>query len=90
VVQRVRTWDEALDRLNGVRQGLVAALFTRSPEREAGFLAAAQAGILKIGAGTAGVSPDAPFSGWKASGVGSPEHGLCDRDFYTRVQTVSR
>jgi acyl-CoA reductase-like NAD-dependent aldehyde dehydrogenase len=90
VVQRVTSWDEAMVRLNGVRQGLVAALFTASAERETDFLERAEAGILKIGTGTAGVSPDLPFPGWKASGVGPPEHGPCDRDFYTRVQTVSR
>jgi acyl-CoA reductase-like NAD-dependent aldehyde dehydrogenase len=29
-----------------------------------------------------------PFGGWKASGIGPPEHGSFDRDFYTRVQAV--
>ena len=29
-----------------------------------------------------------PFTGWKASGYGAPEHGRWNRDFYTRVQAV--
>jgi acyl-CoA reductase-like NAD-dependent aldehyde dehydrogenase len=29
-----------------------------------------------------------PFGGWKASGIGPPEHGEGDRLFYTRMQAV--
>jgi alpha-ketoglutaric semialdehyde dehydrogenase len=88
VVQVVRTWEEALERLNGVSQGLVAALFTADAERRRSFLENAHAGILKIGSATAGVGAEAAFSGWKASGIGPAEHGSGDPEFYTRVQSI--
>ena len=74
--------------LNGVRQGLVAALFSPSPEWRARFLDAAEAGILKLDEATADAGVDAPFGGWKASGIGPPEHGVGGREFYTRAQAL--
>jgi acyl-CoA reductase-like NAD-dependent aldehyde dehydrogenase len=47
-----------------------------------------QAGVLKLGAGPLELDPEAPFGGWKASGIGPPEHGLWDEEFYSRPQTV--
>jgi acyl-CoA reductase-like NAD-dependent aldehyde dehydrogenase len=88
VVQRAKTFDEALALCNGVRHGLVAALFSRSAKRQKQFLAGAQAGMLKINAATAGVDVALPFGGWKMSGLGPPEHGEADRLFYTRMQAV--
>ncbi len=88
VVQSVDTWDEAMARCNGVRQGLVAALFSNSADRQRRFLSEAEAGILKINRATAGADVDLPFGGWKASGIGPPEHGESDREFYTRNQTI--
>jgi acyl-CoA reductase-like NAD-dependent aldehyde dehydrogenase/nicotinamidase-related amidase len=88
VVQVASSFDEALKLLNGVSQGLVAALFSNAPERRARFLDEAQAGMLKIGSATAGVGAETPFSGWKASGVGPAEHGSGDPEFYTRAQAV--
>ena len=88
VVQVAPSWDAALRLLNGVPQGLVAALFSASDERRASFLDEARAGILKIGSATAGVGAETPFSGWKSSGVGPPEHGSGDPEFYTRAQAV--
>jgi acyl-CoA reductase-like NAD-dependent aldehyde dehydrogenase len=90
VVQSARDFEEALALLNGVRQGLVAALFSDSPERRAGFLDRAQAGIVKLGLGTADADSEAPFGGWKASGAGPAEHGRWDRAFLTRPQAVYR
>ncbi|MGH8801009.1 MAG: hypothetical protein ACREX6_01770, partial [Casimicrobiaceae bacterium] len=48
----------------------------------------ARAGILKLDSATAGVDTSLPFGGWKASGIGPPEHGEGDRLFYTRMQSV--
>jgi acyl-CoA reductase-like NAD-dependent aldehyde dehydrogenase len=88
VVQRAEGWDHALALLDGVRQGLAAALLSRSEERRHDFLARARAGILKIGESTADAAADLPFGGWKASGSGPPEHGPGNRDFYTRLQAI--
>lgn len=88
VIQRARDWDEAINLCNGVRQGLVAAVFSGSTSLQRRFLSEAQAGILKINLATSGVEADAPFGGWKESGHGPPEHGCGDLLFYTRPQTV--
>ena len=47
-----------------------------------------QSGVLKINSSTAGVDIALPFGGWKASGLGPPEHGDGDVHFYTRMQAV--
>lgn len=68
----------------------------RSPRRSdkgvdvsyARFRDEAHAGILKIDLATADADAEAPFGGWKASGIGPPEHGASDREFYMRTQTV--
>ena len=88
VVQRAKNFEHALELCNGVRHGLVAALFSRSRARQKKFLAAAAAGMLKLNSSTAGADATLPFGGWKASGIGPPEHGEADALFYTRIQTV--
>ncbi len=88
VVQQAADFDRALELCSAVPHGLAAALFSHSPARRAQFLAEAQAGILKLNATTAGVDVTLPFGGWKASGLGPPEHGEADRLFYTRMQAV--
>lgn len=88
VVQPARDFAHALDLCNGVRQGLAAALFSTSRERQQQFLGQAQAGILKLNSTTAGVDVALPFGGWKSSGTGPAEHGEADRLFYTRLQAV--
>jgi acyl-CoA reductase-like NAD-dependent aldehyde dehydrogenase len=79
-----------MDLLAGVPQGLAAALFSSSAELVERFQREAPAGILKVNRSTADAEVDVPFGGWKASGIGPPEHGSFDRDFYTRPQVVYR
>ena len=88
VVQRADDFNHALKLCNGVRHGLVAALFSKSPELQQKFLAEARGGILKLNSATAGVDASLPFGGWKSSGLGPPEHGEGDPLFYTRMQAV--
>lgn len=88
VLQQAQDWEEALRLCNGVRQGLAAALFSQDQGRWQDFQQRAQAGMLKHNASTAGADADAPFNGWKSSGIGPPEHGAADADFYTRWQTT--
>jgi len=88
VVQRADDFDQALALCNGVRHGLIASLFSGSPDLQRRFLEDAQAGVLKVNTATAGVDVALPFGGWKASGLGPPEHGESDAHFYTRAQAV--
>lgn len=88
VVQGANDFAEAIKLCNGVRHGLIASLFTQSAALQKQFLAEAQAGVLKFNSATAGVDITLPFGGWKASGLGPPEHGDGDIEFYTRMQAV--
>jgi acyl-CoA reductase-like NAD-dependent aldehyde dehydrogenase/nicotinamidase-related amidase len=88
VVQQAETFEQALELGNGVRHGLVAALFSHDAGLQKKFLAEAHAGILKLNATTAGVDVSLPFGGWKMSGFDPPEHAEGDRLFYTRMQAV--
>ena len=87
VVQTARDFPHAIALMNGVRQGLAAALFAAAPEIVRAFLDEAEAGILKLNQSTSGADVDAPFGGWKSSGLGPPEHGRFDLEFFTRQQT---
>ncbi|MCC7407464.1 MAG: aldehyde dehydrogenase family protein, partial [Phycisphaeraceae bacterium] len=88
VVQRAGDFEEAMRLCNGVRQGLAAAIFTGRRELRERFRDEARAGIIKVNSSTAGVDVALPFGGWKASGIGPPEHGEGDRLFYTRMQAI--
>jgi acyl-CoA reductase-like NAD-dependent aldehyde dehydrogenase/nicotinamidase-related amidase len=88
VVQRARTFDQAFALCNGVRHGLLAALFTSRADLQQKFQDEARAGMLKLNTSTAGVDVTLPFGGWKASGIGPPEHGESDPLFYLRPQAV--
>jgi alpha-ketoglutaric semialdehyde dehydrogenase len=88
VIQTAENFEHALALCNGTRYGLAAALFSNSRKLQERFLAEAQAGILKINTSTAGADISLPFGGWKASGLGPPEHGEADRLFYTRMQAI--
>jgi len=90
VVQKAANWDHAIGLCNGVKQGLAASLFSQSEEIQSAFMEQAQSGILKINSGTANAAAEAPFGGWKASGIGPPEHGSSDREFYSRAQAIYR
>jgi len=80
--------EEAIRIANGVPQGLVASLSTRDAGARERFARSVEAGILKLAPGALAVHPEAPFKGWKASGIGPPEHGDWDREFYARPQAV--
>jgi len=88
VLERASSFDEALRLANGVRQGLVAALFAGPGAWREAFQGAAQAGVLKWNSSTADADAVAPFGGWKASGLGPPEHGPGDVEFFSKLQAI--
>jgi len=88
VLQRANDFDEALALLDGVRQGLAASLFSGPGPWRSEFDRVARAGILKWDASTADADAFAPFGGWKASGLGPPEHGPGNAEFYGRLQAI--
>ena len=90
VIQKADNWEKAIALCNGVKQGLVAALFSESELRQKLFLEQIQAGVLKLNSATTDVGVNVPFGGWKNSGIGPPEHGVSNRNFYTRPQAIYR
>lgn len=90
VVQRVSSFERALALANDVEEGLVAALFSKDSSLQEAFLAEAHAGVLKLNRATVDVGVETPFGGWGRSGVGPPEHGEANVDFYTRRQAIYR
>jgi alpha-ketoglutaric semialdehyde dehydrogenase len=90
VLQPADSVADAISKCNGVRQGLAASIFSEDENAIATFLRTARAGILKINASTAGAVVDVAFGGWKSSGIGPPEHGEFDLEFYSRPQTLYR
>lgn len=88
VLQVARDWEHALELANGVKQGLVAALFSAQDTRWEDFQRRMRAGVLKRGVSTAGPVPGGPFGGWKHSGWGGAEHAEADCLFFTRLQTI--
>jgi acyl-CoA reductase-like NAD-dependent aldehyde dehydrogenase/nicotinamidase-related amidase len=88
VLQVARDLDDAIALANAVPHGLVQSVHTRDAATRARVLDAAEAGIVQLAAGLLAVHPRAPFGGWKASGLGPPEHGIWDAAFYSRSQAV--
>jgi acyl-CoA reductase-like NAD-dependent aldehyde dehydrogenase/nicotinamidase-related amidase len=88
----VKTWenvDQAFQLCNGVPHGLVASIYCDDDEvMHEQFLARIETGVVRLNLPTRGVQLTAPFGGWKESGLGPPEHGVWDLDFYTRWQAV--
>jgi acyl-CoA reductase-like NAD-dependent aldehyde dehydrogenase len=90
VLQTVDTLDQAIGLEDSVPQGLGACLYSPSPETQNRFMEHVRAGVLKLNQPTRGTHPDAPFVGWKESGLGPPEHGVWDQDAFTRWQAIYR
>lgn len=79
---------QAIKIANGVKHGLLTALYTKDEAHQARIVREVETGILNLSARPLNVHPAAPFGGWKASGLGPPEHGRWDRQFYSRAQAL--
>jgi aldehyde dehydrogenase (NAD+) len=81
--------DDALRVANSVAFGLSASVFTRSLDKAMRFAREIEAGMVRVNGETAGVEPQAPFGGMKASSSFSREQGQAAKDFYTQIKTIS-
>jgi aldehyde dehydrogenase (NAD+) len=86
---RVKDLDEAITVANDVVFGLSASVFTRDIGKALRFAREVDAGLVRVNGETAGVEPQAPFGGMKASSSFSREQGQAAKDFYTQVKTIS-
>jgi alpha-ketoglutaric semialdehyde dehydrogenase len=80
--------DAAVELANGVRHGLVTAVFTRDLDRVLELTDRLDTGLVRINQPTSGVDLHTPFGGEKASGLGPREQGKAAREFYTSLRTV--
>nr|WP_279639110.1 aldehyde dehydrogenase family protein [Sphingomicrobium sediminis] len=78
--------DKAIERANATPYGLLAATFGFDLATQDELADALHYGMVSHDAARPPFSANGPFSGWKASGYGPPEHGRWNRDFYARVQ----
>ena len=85
---RAGSADEAIRIANGVRYGLVAAVFTSDLGRALRLTQQLEAGMIRVNAPTSGVDFQAPFGGAKESSYGPREQGMAARAFYTESRTV--
>jgi acyl-CoA reductase-like NAD-dependent aldehyde dehydrogenase/nicotinamidase-related amidase len=81
-------FDHAIAVANSVKHGLLATLYSHDQSKQQKFANTIECGILNFAGGLVNVHPKAPFGGWKASGIGIPEHGIWDRQFYCRTQAI--
>ncbi|HYY81263.1 MAG TPA: aldehyde dehydrogenase family protein [Actinomycetes bacterium] len=81
--------EQAVALANGVRYGLVGAVFTRDLDRALRMAARLDAGMIRVNAPTSGVDFHAPFGGEKDSSFGPREQGKAARDFYTSSRTIT-
>jgi aldehyde dehydrogenase (NAD+) len=87
-VLRVKDFEEAIRAANGVPFGLSASIFTRDLNKALAAADRLEAGLLRINGETAGVEPQAPFGGMKASSSGSREQGQAAKEFFTQYKTI--
>jgi NAD-dependent aldehyde dehydrogenases len=85
----VPDFDAAIEAANDVAFGLSASVFTRDIGKALRFAREVDAGMIRVNGETAGVEPQAPFGGMKASSSFSREQGQAAKDFYTQIKTVS-
>jgi aldehyde dehydrogenase (NAD+) len=87
-VMRADDSDAAVVLANGVRHGLVTAVFTRDLDRVIDLAGRLDTGLVRINQPTSGVDLHTPFGGEKESGLGPREQGKAAREFYTSLRTV--
>ncbi len=88
-ILRAPDFDAAVALANDVAYGLSASVFTRSLDKALRFAREVEAGMVRVNGETAGVEPQAPFGGMKASSSYSREQGQAAREFYTQIKTIS-
>jgi aldehyde dehydrogenase (NAD+) len=81
--------EQAIAIANGVKYGLSASIFTHDINKILTFIQSIEAGMVRINGETAGVEPQAPFGGMKASSSHSREQGRAALEFFTSVKTVT-
>ena len=87
-VFEIADFTEAIEKINHVRYGLTASIFTRDINLAMLALEKIQAGCCYVNAPTFGSEPHLPFGGWKQSGNGTREPGTQAMDVFSEWKTL--
>jgi len=87
-VFEVADFSEAIEKINNVRYGLTASIFTKDINLAMLALDKLQAGCCYVNAPTFGSEPHMPFGGWKQSGNGTREPGTQAMDVFSEWKTI--
>lgn len=87
-LMKARDLDEAIHLANKVYYGLSASIFTRDFNAIQEYCGRIEAGVVKVNTETAGIEPQVPFGGMKASSSHSREQGRAAIEFFTNIKTV--
>jgi aldehyde dehydrogenase (NAD+) len=87
-VIKFKTFDEAVQILNGVRYGLSSSLYTKNVNLAFQAMRDFEAGITYINAPTIGAEAHLPFGGIKDTGNGHREGGWQVYEFFSETKTV--
>ncbi|KAB8140601.1 aldehyde dehydrogenase family protein [Chloroflexia bacterium SDU3-3] len=86
---RARSFDDALEKANGIGFGLAAGIVTNNLAYAMQFARGVDAGVVKVNEPTSGLALQAPFGGFKHSSANTfKEQGQAAVEFYTRTKTV--
>ena len=88
VVQTATDLQDAIRLSNYVPNGLVGSIYSEDETVLHKYRDNLKAGVVRLNLPTRGIHLEAPFGGWKDSGLGVPEHGVWGLDFYTQWQAV--
>jgi len=86
-VQKVDSFDEAVEVANGTEYGLAASVFSDKQANIYRFMQEIESGMVHINHGTVSES-FMPFGGVKMSGLGSFSIGTTNKDFFTNPKVI--
>ncbi len=86
---RAASFDDAVEKANGIGFGLSAGVVTNNLQAAFQFANRIDAGVVKINEPTTGLALQAPFGGFKHSSANTfKEQGTAAIEFYTRIKTI--
>jgi len=87
-IQKVQTYDQALELASSSKYGLTAAIHTRDFDRALHFVNKIPTGVASVNGGTFGSEPHMPFGGRGWSGNGTREPGTEALDIYSELKVI--
>jgi aldehyde dehydrogenase (NAD+) len=88
LVIEVKSFDEAIEVINGTPYGLSSSVYTRDVERAFRAMRDIEAGITYINGPTIGAEVHLPFGGVKDTGNGHREAGTTVYDIFSEWKSV--